>query len=189
MRTWAVTHNRVFSILYTGTAKRHNVCKSHAAIDTGFKQNELTIFLHFFSLSHKTLTRTNISVTSVISVLLHNNTVTNVNQICRWSAIFFSLITRISYCITCMIIRLMLWLFCLKPVTTCWCESTIKWRHNCTSAQRTDIHGVKRDLKENTDVHRNSSTQSSMQTQRCQGIKAPYLCCSVRYFPTTVVEN
>ena len=34
-----------------GLVKRHNVCKRHIAIDTGFKQAELcTIFLHIISM-------------------------------------------------------------------------------------------------------------------------------------------
>ena len=45
-------------------------------------------------ISHETLTRTNIPVPSVISVLLHHNTVTNVDQIYRCSAVSFSLVTH-----------------------------------------------------------------------------------------------
>ena len=30
--------------LHAGTVKRHNVCKRHVAIGTGFKQTERTIF-------------------------------------------------------------------------------------------------------------------------------------------------
>ena len=40
------------------------------------------------------LTRTNNSVWSVILVLLHHNTVINIDQICRLSAISFSLVTH-----------------------------------------------------------------------------------------------
>ena len=29
---------------YSGTVKRHNVCKRHVSIDTGFKQTERAIF-------------------------------------------------------------------------------------------------------------------------------------------------
>ena len=35
---------------YSGTMKRHNVCKRHVAIDTGFKQTEGAIFLHVISM-------------------------------------------------------------------------------------------------------------------------------------------
>ena len=35
---------------YAGTVKRHNVCKRHVAIDTGFKQTERSIFLHVISM-------------------------------------------------------------------------------------------------------------------------------------------
>ena len=85
-------------VTYAGTVKRHNLCKHHVAIDTGVKQTERTIFLHVISMglrlqllsraflkenipklsvtkileiiSHKTLTRTNIQVPSVILVSL-----------------------------------------------------------------------------------------------------------------------
>ena len=40
--------------------------------------------------------------------------------------------THRSYWITYTIIRFMLWLVCLEPVTMCWCRSTREWRHNCT---------------------------------------------------------
>ena len=40
------------------------------------------------------LTRSNIQVPSVSLDLLHHNTVTNVDQICRWSAMSFSLVTH-----------------------------------------------------------------------------------------------
>ena len=33
-------------LTYAGTVKRHNVCKRHVSIDTGFKQTERAIFLH-----------------------------------------------------------------------------------------------------------------------------------------------
>ena len=36
--------------LYAGAVNRHNVCKRHVAIDTGFKQTERTIFLHVISI-------------------------------------------------------------------------------------------------------------------------------------------
>ena len=75
--------------------------------------------------SRKTLAWTKIPVLSVILVLLNHNTVTKVDQICRWSAI--------SYSITCAITRFMLWSVCLEPVITCWCRGIIKWRHYCTS--------------------------------------------------------
>ena len=84
-------------------------------------------------MSHKPLTRTDIAVSSIISVLMHHNTVTNVDQICRWSVISFSLLIHRSYFITCLIVRFMLWLVCLEPVNTYWCGSIIKWRHHWTS--------------------------------------------------------
>ena len=40
-------------LVYAGTVKRHNVCKRHVAIDTGFKQIERTIFLHVISMGLK----------------------------------------------------------------------------------------------------------------------------------------
>ena len=36
--------------------ERHNVCKHHAAIDTGFKQTEGTIFIHVISMGIKIVT-------------------------------------------------------------------------------------------------------------------------------------
>ena len=37
--------------IYAGTVKRHNVCKRHVSIDTGFKQTEgSAIFLHVISM-------------------------------------------------------------------------------------------------------------------------------------------
>ena len=50
--------------------------------------------LIFEIITHKTLTRTNIQTRSWISVLRNHNIVTNVDQICRWSAIFFPLVTH-----------------------------------------------------------------------------------------------
>ena len=35
---------------YAVTVKRHNVCKRHGFLDTGFKQTECTIFLCFISI-------------------------------------------------------------------------------------------------------------------------------------------
>ena len=35
---------------YAGSVKRHNVCKRHVAIDTGFKQTERAMFLHVISM-------------------------------------------------------------------------------------------------------------------------------------------
>ena len=102
--------------LYAGTVKCHNVCKRHAAIGTGFKQTECTIFLHIISMElncncfqvnfvrnfvktvskfwKSYLTRTNILVPSVILVLLHHNTVVNVDQICCSNAVYFTLVTH-----------------------------------------------------------------------------------------------
>ena len=39
--------------MYTGTVKRHNVCKRHISIDTGVKQTERAIFLHVISIGVK----------------------------------------------------------------------------------------------------------------------------------------
>ena len=43
---------QIFQI-YAGTVKRHNICKRHVAIGTGFKQAERTIFLHIISMGLK----------------------------------------------------------------------------------------------------------------------------------------
>ena len=44
-------------LLYAGTVKRHNVCKRHVAVDTGFpngfKQTERNVFLHLISMGLK----------------------------------------------------------------------------------------------------------------------------------------
>ena len=82
------------------------------------------------------LTRTNITVQSWISVLRNHNTVTNVDQICRWSVISFPLVTHNTH--------RRYWIYqrdhsihalvvCLEPVTTCWNDNVIIWRHICTS--------------------------------------------------------
>ena len=59
-------------------------------------RNCAKIVCDFFEIvTHKTLTRTNIPALSWISVLQnHNYTVTNVDQICRWSAISLPLVTH-----------------------------------------------------------------------------------------------
>ena len=44
--------------------------------------------------THTNFTRTNIPALSWISVLRNHNTVTNVDQICRWSVIFLPLVTH-----------------------------------------------------------------------------------------------
>ena len=36
--------------VYAGIVKRHNVCKRHVFIDTGFRQTERAIFLHVISM-------------------------------------------------------------------------------------------------------------------------------------------
>ena len=103
--------------------KRHNVCKRHIAIDTGFKQTEGTIFplcyfngiknfncfqmyiwrtvpklsVNFGNHNRKTLTRIDLQARPGILVLQNHNTVTNVDQICRRSAISFPFIMHTEY--------------------------------------------------------------------------------------------
>ena len=43
-------NNKGRRALYAVKVKRHNVCKRHVAIDTGFKQTERTIFLCVISM-------------------------------------------------------------------------------------------------------------------------------------------
>ena len=82
--------------------------------------------------SHKALTRTNVPVPSVISVLLNHKTVTNVDQSLpmKWHIFLIGNTHRSN---ACAIIWFMVWLVCLEPVTTCRYDSMIKWRHHCTS--------------------------------------------------------
>ena len=54
-----------------------------------FEETMPKLSVNFENLSHKTLTRTNIPVPYEILVFLHHNTVTNVDQICCWSAHIF----------------------------------------------------------------------------------------------------
>ena len=93
---------------YADTVKRHNVCKRPVAIDTGFKQTERVIFLHFFQWDKNCncfqvcfwrnyakfwksfLTRISIPFSSVISVLLRHNSATKVDQILPRNATSFS---------------------------------------------------------------------------------------------------
>ena len=138
-------HNKICT-RYAGTVKRHNVRKRHVVTGTGFKQTERTIFLHIIStglklqllsseflkklcqncheileiIFHKTHKRINIQVPSEISVLLHHNTVTNVDEICRCSAVSFSLVTHTEVAGSPAIIQFMLWLVCLEPAITYW---------------------------------------------------------------------
>ena len=93
---------------YAGTVKRHNVCNRRVATDTGFKQTERTIFfpcyfngikivtafkyifeetmpklsVNFRNHTSQNSNKNQYSGTSVNLVLLHHNTVTNVDQIC-----------------------------------------------------------------------------------------------------------
>ena len=101
--------------LYADTVKCYNVCKRHRCqanwtyhfsscyfngikivnvVKCIFEEIMPKLSVNFGNISHKTLTRINILVPSVIWVLLHHDTVTNVDQICRWSAISFSLIAH-----------------------------------------------------------------------------------------------
>ena len=41
--------------------------------------------------------------------------------------------THISNCITSAIIRFILWLVCLEPISRCWNDCIVEWRHHCTS--------------------------------------------------------
>ena len=75
-------------------------------------------------------------ITPSWAVLLTHNTVTNVDQIYRWSAVSFILVTRIEATLS--PVRSsdscsgwLVWK--LEPVTTCWCRNIIKWRHYSTS--------------------------------------------------------
>ena len=84
-------------------------------------------------ISCNTLTRTNILVLSVISILLLHNTVTKCwSNLLLKCHIFLICNKHRSYCITRVIIRFMLLLVCLEPVTT-WCWSIRKWCNHCTS--------------------------------------------------------
>ena len=124
-------------------------------IDTGVKQSERTIFSTLFQWDYNCncfqmhswrnhtkfsvfwksyltrLSRTNITGTSVISVLLSSDKCwSNLPLKCH---IFLISDTHKSYSITCTIILFILWLVCLEPVTTCWYGSIIKRRHYHTS--------------------------------------------------------
>ena len=78
-----------------------------------------TLSVNFENLiiSHKTLVRTSIPTPSVNSDLLNGNTVTSVDQNLplKCHDIFLIGNTHRRYCITCLIIRFMLWWACLKP--------------------------------------------------------------------------
>ena len=52
MHTFGPNKSPAYSpnIIYAVKVKRHNVCKRHVAIDTGFKQTERTIFLCVISM-------------------------------------------------------------------------------------------------------------------------------------------
>ena len=128
--------------LYAGTVKP-NVRKRHVAIDTGVKQTERTIFLMLFQwdkncncfqaflkvvskFGKSYLRRLNIPMLPVISVLLNHSAVTDVDQICRWSTMDFSLVTHTHrrYLPIWTIIRFMLGLVWLEPISTCWRDTT-----------------------------------------------------------------
>ena len=98
---------------YSGTVKRHNVCKRHVSNDTGSKQIERAIFpmlfqwdkkigtafkcileetmpklsLNFGNRNSQNSHKNNIPALSWISVLRNHNTVKDVDQISRWSAV------------------------------------------------------------------------------------------------------
>ena len=100
--------------------KRHNVCRRHVAIGTGFKQTEGTIFPCYFNgiriatavkcIFEGTMPKLAVNFGNHISqldshknqypgpvcnfCLLHHNTVTNGDQICRCSNLSLSLITH-----------------------------------------------------------------------------------------------
>ena len=44
----AQSKNSQSTYVYDGTVKRHNLCKRHVSIDTGFKQTERAIFSMLF---------------------------------------------------------------------------------------------------------------------------------------------
>ena len=135
----------------------HNVCRRHLANDTDVKQTLtyqfsprnfdgikiITTFTCMSKLSvnlgitsHKTLTRTSIAIPSVISVLLHHNTVTMLIQFATKCHIFLIGNTKKCDCITCEVIRFMLWLVCLEPLTACRC-TVCNVSHHRTSVEWT----------------------------------------------------
>ena len=119
--------------------KRHNVCKRHVAIDTDFKQylnvpfspliSSMGFKLQLLSSAFlKELCHLSVNFGTHISqdshknqypgpvcnfALLHHNTVTNVDQICRSSVVSFSLVIHTQKLldhVTCAIILFILWL-------------------------------------------------------------------------------